>query len=109
MRVRFEHDDNCPLGENGLRAYDEARDALAYTPPEALATEQDRIAHMMATVELEDKQRCTCGALEAQQQECIHRVKKTSERGYRYRCVKCGKFLKILSGVLLPTTGEVNQ
>lgn len=61
MKVVMQHDDNCPKGENGLRAYWEARDALSSTPPEARATEEDRFSLLMAEAELEQKQRCNCG------------------------------------------------
>lgn len=61
MQIRLEHDANCPLGVNGLRAYWEARDALSSTPPEARATEHDRADLAAAEFELEEKQRCTCG------------------------------------------------
>lgn len=61
MKIRFEHDPDCPLGENGLRAYWEAREALASTPPEARTTQADEEALAMAEFELEHKQRCNCG------------------------------------------------
>jgi len=60
MQIITIHDPNCPLGENGLRAYWEARDALSSTPPEARATEKDREALAIAEMELESKQRCNC-------------------------------------------------
>lgn len=66
MRIRIEHDFDCPLGENGFRAYWEAREALASTPPEARATQADREALAMAEAELELKMVCNCGALLAQ-------------------------------------------
>lgn len=66
MKIRYEHDPDCPLGENGLRAYWEAREALASTPPEARATQADKEALAMAEFELEQKARCNCGALAAQ-------------------------------------------
>lgn len=57
------HHDDCPFGVNGLRAYWEARDALASLPPEALATYEDKIAAATAAYELEEKQVCTCGVV----------------------------------------------
>lgn len=61
VMVRAFHDDDCPLGENGRRAYWEAREAFASTPPEARSTDADRIALAFAEHELEEKQVCTCG------------------------------------------------
>lgn len=61
MKIIIEHSDDCPLGVNGLRAYSEARDAFASTPPEARATEQDREALSIAEHELEAAQVCKCG------------------------------------------------
>lgn len=56
------HDDDCPQGTNGLRAYAEARDAFASTPPEARATDKDRADLAAAEYELEKAQECNCGA-----------------------------------------------
>ena len=61
MVIKFLHDDDCPLGTNGLRAYQEAREAFASTPPEACRTEEDLIALAFGEWELEQKQVCTCG------------------------------------------------
>lgn len=71
MKVTIEHDDDCPLGTNGLRAFDEAADALASTPPEARATRKDKFAIADAWSELQEKQFCTCGAdaLKAEQRQ----------------------------------------
>lgn len=118
MRIKVEHDADCPLGENGLRAYWEAADTLACTPPEARATEQDREALHLAEHELEARQVCNCGAvaicaaalaaLATLQKDCIHQVVNEPINGYRYRCIRCGKRLKILSGILLeaPPAGD---
>jgi hypothetical protein len=65
MRIVILHDYDCPLGLNGLRAYDEARDALSSMPPEACNSAEDKIALALAEHELESKQRCNCGAIEA--------------------------------------------
>src|SRR5947208_12909452 len=62
VKTIIEHDDDCPLGRNGLRAYWEARDALKDLPPEARATGKDREAIAQAEFELECRQACTCGA-----------------------------------------------
>jgi len=59
--TKYFHHPDCPLGENGLRAYWGARDAFASTPPEARATDADREALAIAESELEEKQKCTCG------------------------------------------------
>ena len=64
MKIVVQHDANCPLGENGLRAYWEARDALSDIPPEY--TLEDRIAHSAACQQLEDIQVCRCGAAQAE-------------------------------------------
>lgn len=61
MRIIQEHDFDCPLGVNGLRAYWEARDAFSSMPPEARATADDREALAIAEHELESKQKCNCG------------------------------------------------
>lgn len=61
VMVRAFHDDDCPLGENGMRAYQEAREAFASTPSEALSNVEDRIDLAIAEAELESKQVCTCG------------------------------------------------
>ena len=66
MKVIIQHDADCPLGINGLRAYVEARDAFATMPPEARSTEKDRRALAAAEFELDQKQICTCGALKLQ-------------------------------------------
>jgi hypothetical protein len=66
MKIKLEHDDDCPKGLNGLRAYSEARDAFASLPPEAHATPQDREANAIAEHELEAKQVCTCGVASLQ-------------------------------------------
>lgn len=66
MKIIIEHDADCPLGRNGLRAYVEARDAFATMPPEARSTEKDRRALAAAEFELDQKQICTCGALKLQ-------------------------------------------
>lgn len=63
MKILVVHDDNCPLGVNGLAAYWEARDALSDIPPEY--TDEDRIAHAAACRQLEDIHVCRCGASEA--------------------------------------------
>lgn len=65
MKWTIEHDEDCPLGVNGLRAFDEAAYALASLPPEALVTRQDKFARAQAWMDLEAKQHCTCGADEA--------------------------------------------
>lgn len=62
MRVRILHDEGCPLGTNGLRAYQEAREAFASLPPEARATEEDILANGIAELELELLMKCNCGA-----------------------------------------------
>lgn len=62
MQIVILHDPNCPKGENGLRAYWEARDALSSTPPEARATDEDKIALVLAAIQLEQNQVCMCGA-----------------------------------------------
>lgn len=61
MKITVHHGENCPLGENGLRAYQEARDALTNTPPEARATLDDRAALAQAEYDLEQRQVCNCG------------------------------------------------
>ena len=66
MKILVVHDDNCPLGLNGLEAYWEAREALADIPPEY--TLEDRIALSAVWQQLEDKQVCSCGAEEAKKQ-----------------------------------------
>jgi len=53
MKVIIQHDADCPLGINGLRAYVEARDAFATMPPEARSTEKDRRALAAAEFELD--------------------------------------------------------
>jgi hypothetical protein len=60
MRYMAIHDADCPLGENGLRAYSEATDALMNLPPEARATTKDRADIAQALFELETKQVCRC-------------------------------------------------
>jgi len=69
MKIVIEHDDDCPLGREGLRAYWEARDALSSTPPEARATPEDQEALAVAEFELECKQVCECGAADRKAQE----------------------------------------
>lgn len=64
MRIVVLHDYSCPLGDNGLRAFDEASDALANTPPEARANVEDKLALAAAWVALMDAQVCNCGASE---------------------------------------------
>lgn len=59
--TKYFHHPDCPLGENGLRAYWEARDAFSSTPPEARATEADRITLAFAEQQLEENQKCNCG------------------------------------------------
>jgi hypothetical protein len=49
------------MGENGLRAYAEARDAFSSMLPEARSTEADQRALAIAEQELEAKQVCICG------------------------------------------------
>jgi hypothetical protein len=61
MKTLVLHDDDCPLGTNGLRAYWEARDALSSLPPEARSTPEDKMAIALADIELEWKQICNCG------------------------------------------------
>jgi hypothetical protein len=61
MKIILEHDDDCPLGTNGLRAYWEARDALLSTVPGASRTAKDREALLQADFELEQTMRCKCG------------------------------------------------
>jgi hypothetical protein len=68
VKILIEHDHDCPLGVNGLRAYQEAREAFAGTPPEARATDQDRAALAQAEQEFELKQVCRCMSLEQKQQ-----------------------------------------
>ena len=58
----IEHDPDCPLGKNGLRAHAEAAEALSSTPPEARATAEDMARLTKAWSELEAKQVCRCGA-----------------------------------------------
>jgi hypothetical protein len=62
MKIIVSHDDDCPLGTNGLRAYSEARSAFSSMPPEAIATQEDREGLAMAELALEEKQVCICGA-----------------------------------------------
>lgn len=62
MRVVVLHDYDCPLGENGLRVFDEAADALASTPPEARHSHEDKIALAQAWEQLNMTQSCRCGA-----------------------------------------------
>lgn len=62
MKIVIEHDDDCPLGVNGLRAYDEARAAFSTPVPELVP--QDRVDLAIAEHELEEKQRCTCGMVQ---------------------------------------------
>lgn len=59
--TKYFHHPDYPLGENGLRAYWEARDAFSSTPPEARATDEDKIALAIAEQQLEDNQKCRCG------------------------------------------------
>jgi hypothetical protein len=61
MLIILQHDDDCPLGVNGLRAYAEACEALASTPQEARTLPEDKIALAAAWVDLEKHHRCTCG------------------------------------------------
>ena len=63
--TKYFHHPDCPLGENGLRAYWEARDAFASFGALPEATEADRIALAIAENELEEKRKCTCGCPEA--------------------------------------------
>jgi hypothetical protein len=60
--IVIEHDPDCPLGKNGLRAHAEAAEALSSTPPEARATAEDMARLTKAWSELEAKQVCRCGA-----------------------------------------------
>lgn len=60
-QIVYKHHADCPLGENGLRGYWEARSALSNMPPEARATQADRDALYEAEFELERKQVCNCG------------------------------------------------
>lgn len=62
MKILIQHDDECPLGTDGLRAYSEARDAFTSTPPEARRSQKDIEDLFMAEAELELRQKCTCGA-----------------------------------------------
>lgn len=61
VMIRAYHDDDCPLGTNGLLAYHEAREALAATPQEARSTPEDQAALALAEFELEATRVCTCG------------------------------------------------
>jgi DNA-binding NtrC family response regulator len=60
MQIKILHDDNCPLGTNGLQAYAEARDAFSTMPPEVCNTEELREALAVAETELEEAQVCKC-------------------------------------------------
>ena len=60
-QIKMIHHSDCPLGENGLRAYWEARDALSSLPPEARNTEEDKVAIAIAEFQLEQIQVCRCG------------------------------------------------
>lgn len=58
--VRVHHPD-CPLGVNGMRAYWEACEALADTPPQFRSTPEDAAAWHQACQELVLSHTCTCG------------------------------------------------
>jgi predicted RNA-binding Zn-ribbon protein involved in translation (DUF1610 family) len=83
----FHHPD-CPLGENGTRAYFEARDALSNLPPEARATDADREAIAIAEHELEATRVCKCG-LSASMEEA-GTVSSVEFQLVRSACPKCG-------------------
>lgn len=61
MQLKREHDANCPLGVNGLRAYWEALDQLNWHRPDEMTMQHYRSVVAAEIRELEEKQRCTCG------------------------------------------------
>ena len=65
MKTIFAHDDDCPLGTNGLRAYHEACAALSSLPPEARNTDKDHADIAQAWFELEEHHKCNCGCDQA--------------------------------------------
>jgi hypothetical protein len=50
---------------------------------------QDRCPHLLKTIDADTQQA----------------LREFGERDYKYQCVKCGRFLKNLNGVLLGNTG----
>jgi hypothetical protein len=61
MKTIILHDDDCPRGTNGLRAYSEAREAMSSCAAVPELTGEDRADLAAAEWELERKQVCTCG------------------------------------------------